>query len=420
MGIFSRGPDPALVEMRSAIQKISDFRGFLEEIKSRSGGAQAVNRNTAQTVPAVSSCIKAIRDDMSGIPLKVYKREGTDGHYYSVPATDHPLYQLLKLRPNPEMKFYDWQKMRQPQNILDGNSYAFIERSIANPVKNIWPIEPRLVDIVRLKKKPGSRGVIRYRVNSDGISKQKLYKPSDILHVKNQSENGITGISELLTSGKDMVAMGLELSEFGKKFFQEGFFPSGFFKHPKALKNSKKWMDNVKEKFSGSRGTNTPMTLEDGMDFIKNEIKLIDSQYNELRKENKTDICGLLGVPLSRISVSDSNTNYKNSEQEQTRYFQSALLPIAIGDEQEFSLKLLSQEERAKGYTIKYNFASFLRADSKTQAEIDEIYNRMGLPLNRILAKQDRRPVDGGNVGIVQLNQANIEEVGRVVTDDET
>lgn len=416
MAFFRNSQRKAMeAEVRSATQRLSDLQGFLETIKSRATGGESVNRTSAQKVPAVASCIKAIRDDMSGIPLKLMRKLPGGG---TESATDHRVYDLLKLQPNPEMKAFDWQKTRFPEQILDGNSYSFIERSRLNPVKWLWPLDPSAVTIERTTSRSNKRGKIRYRV-LDGY-KVKYYDPEYILHIKNFSNNGITGFSDLLVNGADIVSMGLELNVFGTSFFKNGFFPSGYFKLPGKLSDKDTWLDNVKKKFGGNRKTSTPMTLEAGMDFVQTEIKLIDSQYQELRTQNKTDICGLLGVPLSRISVAEANSNYNNSEQEQRRYYQSCLLPWAVADEQEMSIKLLTPEERKSGLMIKYNFRAFLRADSKTQAEINQIESNSGMPLNRILAREDRAPVPYGDKGLVQVNMTTLEDISEGVSEGKT
>jgi len=394
-------------EQRELIQRLGDLQGFLENIKARSTGGEPVNHITCRRVPAVAGCIKVIRDDLGGVPFKIYRKyKGR-----TEPVTDHPAYEKIKLRPNPEMKAFDWQKKRIPDQIVKGNSYSFIERSIANPVKNMWPLDPEEVNIVRVKTRSNRRGLIYYDV-MDGYTR-KRYKPGDILHVKGATLDGIAGYSELLVDGREFVSVGLELIKFERRFFQQGFFPNGFFKVPGKLADSDTWLEIIKKKFGGNRNNNTPMTLENGMDFVKNEIKLLDNQFRELQEQNKTDICGLLGVPLSRLSVSGSNTNYNNSEQEKERYYQSGLLPWAVADEQEISLKLLTSDERKKGLYAKYNFSAFLRADSKTRAEVHRTYHQMGVPLNTIMDLEDRNPVEGGDKGYIQVNMMPLKEADK-------
>jgi HK97 family phage portal protein len=401
----------ALIEFRSqdVVQQISDLPGFYELLQ-RAGSGAVVNRTTAMRLAAVYSCEKAISEDLAGLPINV-KQKKSDGTVETV--SDHPAQDRLKLSPNLEMRAFSWRRTRSAHVLLQGNSYSFIERSILNPVKFLWPLDPDEVRVERVKEKDGSRGRIRYRVND--VSHPKYYEPEDILHIKGFSWNGFIGDSMITNFARNQIGIGLSLDEFEAAFFKNGINPGGVFEHPNSLgENKKKFLDAVKERFGGSKKRGYPMVLEDGMKFTPYEVKIADQQFLELLKLNKVDICGMFGVPQSRISISDSNTNYNNTEAERQRYYISGLLPWAVQDEQEMSFKLLTEKERKAGMFIKYNFDGFLRGDSKSRAEVNQIYHRMGVPLNTLLTQDDRNPVEGGDVGLVQISMAPVKDLGDI------
>lgn len=398
----------ALIEFRSQVQSISDLPGFSEIISQVASGA-VVNRTTAMRLAAVYSCVKAISDDLAGLPVSVMRKKGDK----AVKISDHPAQGKVKLSPNPEMRAFTWKKTKTAHALLNGNSYAFIERSYINPVKHIWPLDPDVTTPVRVKKRDGSRGPIKYEV-LDGYNK-KTYDAEDILHIKGFSWNGLVGESVITNFAREQIGIGLSLDQFEAVFFKNGLNPGGIFEHPTSLgKNKSKWEEAVKKRFSGTKNRALPMTLEGGMTFRPYEVKMVDQQFLDLLKVNKVDICGMFGVPQSRISISDSNTNYNNSEQEKQRYYASGLMPWVIPDEQEMTLRLLTDRERKNGLYIKYNFDAFLRGDSLSRAKVNQIYHRMGVPLNTLLAQDDRNPVEGGDVGLVQINTAPVTDLGDI------
>jgi HK97 family phage portal protein len=403
----------AVIEFRSsgtAVQKLSDLPGFTE-ILTRAGSGAVVNRQSAMRLAAVYACVKVICDDLAGLPVHVFKKAKAGG---VEKVTGHPAQQLVKLSPNSEMRAHVWKKTRTAHVLLNGNSYSFIERSALRHVKGIWLLDPDDTVLERVKDgSAGTRGRLRYRV-LDGYN-TKYYDPEDILHIKGFSWNGLVGDSVITNYAREQIGIGIELDQFEAAFFKNGLNPGGIFTHPHSLgKNKDSFIKGVKKRFGGSRHRGLPLILEDGMEFKPYEVKMVDQQFLELLKVNKVDICGMFGVPQSRISISDSNTNYNNTEQEQRRYYQSGLLPWAIPDEQEMTLRLLTDTERKAGMYIKYNFDAFLRGDSKTRAEVNQIYHRMGVPLNTLLAQDDRNPVDGGDVGMVQISMAPIKEIGEI------
>lgn len=394
----------------ATVQQISDLPGFLELI-AKNNGSIPVNQTTAQRHTAVFSCFKALSDDLSGLPVHVYQKK--DGKTRR--ATEHPASDLIKLNPNPEMRAFSWYKARFLHAFATGNSVALVERSRLSPVKYIWPLAPETVTLERVGETEFNRGRLRYCV-ADGIGKPKHYNPDNILHLKGYTWDGLWGQTAITDYAKSQVGIGLEMDVFQKAFFENGLNPGGIFQHPKSLgeKNKPGFMKALKRKFTGTKKSHLPMVLEDGMEFKPYEIKMADQQFIELLKLNKTDICGILGVPESRISISGSNTNYNNTEAERRRYMESGLLPWAIPDEQEMTSRFLTPADRKAGYYIKYNFAGFLRGNEKERAEVHKIWVNMGVPINDCLAIEDRNPVEGGDVGFIQLNQMPIKDGGVV------
>lgn len=398
-------------ETRShSVQQISDLPGFYE-LTVKSGSVGMITKDRAMRLSAVFACVNAIACDLAGLPIHVVQKTKNGVERLK----DHPVSDLIRLNPNPEMRAFDWQKIRRVHTLLSGNSITLIERSRLSPVKHLWALDPDDVSLERVINSDGSRGRLRYKVN-DGIGRTKYYEPEDILHLKSFSWNGLWGDSVITHYARQQIGIGIELDDFERTFLSKGMHPGGLFKHPGVLKepNRTNFIEALKKKFGGSKNAGTPMVLEQGMDYVPYNVKMVDQQFMELLKLNKSDICGIFGVPQSRIGISDSNTNYNNTEQEKRRYYESGLLPYAIPDEQEMTFRLLTAKERQAGIYIKYNFDGFLRGDSKTRAEVSRIWSQMGVPVNDLLSIDDRNPVDGGDVGLVQLNMTPIKQIGEI------
>lgn len=391
-----------------AVQQLSDLPGFYELVK-KAGGEIPVNRDSAIRLATVYACVNALSNDIAGLPIHVYKKTGNKVEK----VKDHPAYDKIKLNPNPEMRAFDFARLKRHHVLLAGNSYTFVEKSIISPVKHLWPLNPDSVTLERVTRPNGRvRGVLRYRVD-DGSGRPKYYSPDQILHLKGPSWDGLVGQSVITEYAKKQIGTGLEMDEFQAAFFRNGLNPGGVFVHPKTLGEKQKpgFIKALKKVFGGSKNRGKPLILENGMEFKPYEVKMVDQQFLDLLKLNAVNICGVFGVPQSRIGISDSNTNYNNSEQEKRRYYESGLLPLAIPDEQEMTFKLLTEEERKQGLYIKYNFNGFLRGDSKTRAEVSRMWSQMGVPVNDLLELEDRNPVDGGDVGLVQINMAPLKDI---------
>ncbi|MCP4648922.1 MAG: phage portal protein, partial [PVC group bacterium] len=367
---------------KRSVQTLDDFPPSIVELIRSKSGLTSVNNQTALQLSTYYSCVDVISKVKAGLPASVYKKIKVGEFSASVKMTDHKVSKLLKVRPNVEMSPFVMTRTGTTQAINGGNSFRYIDRSLAG-IKNIWLLDPLQIELKRYK--PTQRNA-RGRLYFYDTKTERKYKPEDILHLMGFSSNGLWGDSMVMDHAKKSISLGIEMASFQNNFFENGLNPGGVFEHPQSLgENKNSFLSAVKKRFGGNTKSKGPMTLEDGMTFKPYDVKMVDQQFIELLKMNQIDICGMMGVPLSMISVSDSNTNYNNTESENIRFMKTGLAPWVIPDEQEMSYKLLTEAERDDGLYIKYNFDGFLRGDAETQAKLSKMWFDMGVPVNRSL-----------------------------------
>jgi HK97 family phage portal protein len=135
--------------------------------------------------------VKILAETLGKLPLKIYQDSGGIRK-----ATDHYLYTLLKLRPNPYMTANDfWKCLEVQRNIPDGNAYAWIDFDRMGRILGFYPLDSArmqiYVDDVGLLS---SKQAVWY-VFTDLQGKQYKLKSDEILHFKGLSNNGIAGMS---------------------------------------------------------------------------------------------------------------------------------------------------------------------------------------------------------------------------------
>ena len=94
MGLLSRG-----IAQQKALNTYDVFKDLVNFQTSASG--KVVSPKTAIQVAAVFACLRVRANGLAQVPLKLM-RESADGKTRT-PASDHPLFKLLKTSPN------DWQ-----------------------------------------------------------------------------------------------------------------------------------------------------------------------------------------------------------------------------------------------------------------------------------------------------------------------
>lgn len=91
-----------------------------------SSSGKAVTERSAMQMTAVYACVRILSEAIAGLPLHLYKYTDDGG---KEKAIDHPLYQLLRDEPNPEMSSFVFRETLMTHLLLWGNAYAQIIRN---------------------------------------------------------------------------------------------------------------------------------------------------------------------------------------------------------------------------------------------------------------------------------------------------
>ena len=143
-------------------------------------------------IAAVYRCVNVLADSVANLPMQCMKKSGD----IFVEDGDSELYELMNVQPSPTMSAVDFWQMIVRYLLLRGNAYII-------PVAD--RLHPELVDrLVLVAPESVSHDTITdtYVVNDlvQGIS--GVYDESDIIHIKNYSLDGKTGLSTLSYAAK--------------------------------------------------------------------------------------------------------------------------------------------------------------------------------------------------------------------------
>ncbi len=386
---------------------LTDYGDFWYNAANTSG----VTSRTAMQNWAVFGCVTLIAGTMGCFPLILKKTLKSGG---SEDAKDHPLYYLMKKQPNKGWNSSQFRNYGQESQLLVGNAVSWIERSRLG-IKAIWPIDATQVS-VNLEKTNRER---IYEVpTSDGG--RKLLRQKDVLHLSGYGWDGVRGKSFVSHYAAKTIGRGLAQSAFASKYFENGIFTSGTLEHPQTLGDNKaSFISAIKARFAGVNNTGVPLILENGMKWNPMKLSLVDQQFIEQEKLNAEHICGMLHVPLHKLSIPGAQNSYNNTEVMNKSFLDTTMFPWVTLAEQSYDTQLLTPEEIKAGYHFKFNFDHFLRPDAEARAKIAEIRSRMGIPVNRYLAKEDEEPLPWGDQGFMQLNMAKVSDDGALGDEDE-
>ncbi len=371
-------------------------------------GTINVKGKNALKEATVFACIRILSEAVAKLPIKVY--QDING---IKKATDHPLYSLLKTRPNPYMTSFNFFNCLEAQRNLRGNSYASIEYDRYGNIKAIWPIDSERVEIwVDDKGLFNTKNKLWYVINLPNGDKVKL-KSDEILHFKGFTLDGIVGITPL-TYLRTLIENGKASEEYINKFFQNGMQTKGIVQYVGDL--NKEAEATFREKFeqmsNGLKNAHRISLLPLGYQFQPISLSMADAQFLENTELTIRQIAAAFGIKMHQLNDLERATHTNISEQ-QRQFYIDTLMAILTMYEQELTYKLLLDSELNSGYYCKFNVDAITRADIKSRYEAYRIGIQGGfLQPNEVRAKEEMESVEGGDVLLINGNMVPITEAG--------
>lgn len=350
-----------------------------------------VTPESSMQATAVFACVSLLSETIGSLPLMVYERL----EWGKQRASEHPLYSVLHDEPNPEQSSVDFRATMMAFILLYGNSYAEIVRDGAGNVKQLWPLTPTRVQVVR---NDAGKPFYQIRLSEKEIA---MLKPENVLHVRN-----ILGLSPI-QQAREALGLSLAAEEYGARFFANDSRPGGILEHPGNL--SPEAQARLKASFEASnRGLENRhrvAILEEGMKWHQMGMSPEDSQFLETRKFQTNEIARIFRVPPHMIGDVSGSTSWGTGIEQQTMGFVTySLRSWLVRWEQEINRKLLTAEER-KQYFAEFLVDGLLRGDIKTRYDAYAIARQNGwLNGNEIRRLENMNPVDGLDEYLVNGN----------------
>jgi HK97 family phage portal protein len=365
-----------------------------------SGVAQSgavVTPDTALRVSAVYACVRILAQSLAMLPLIVY-RVSDSGR---IKAADHPLYMLLRTRPNSWQTAYEFRLMMMGHLALRGNAYARIIGSPDGSIAELRPLHPDRVRVVRL-----TNGAIRYDVTDPNTSVVASYVQSEILHIRGLTSDGIVGLSPIAIA-RESIGGALATQDYSNRLFRNNARPSGVLTVPGKLSDqAAKRLKSDWATLHGGENVHGTAILEDGMLWKETGMTPEDAQFLQTRKFQIDDVARIFGVPPHMLGVLERST-MNNIEHQGIDFVTHTLMPWLVAWEQAIGRDLMTESERAE-LSVEFQVDALLRGDTESRYAGYAIGRQWGwLNVNEIRAREGLDPVDGGDMYLRPLNMVD-------------
>ncbi|MFC5532377.1 phage portal protein [Cohnella yongneupensis] len=403
-----------LPEKRESLELNVDDKRLMELLGVDVGDVNVRGKN-ALKIDVVHACVRIRSESVAKLPLKVYQEDESGVQK----ATRHPVYQLLKLRPNQYMSAFDFWKCVEAQNCMYGNAYVSIEFDKRNgAVIGLWPLDASKVKVV-VDDDSGLSNIAQPRtrlwyVVDLGHEKRKL-APDEVLHFKGGiTLDGLVGIPPL-----DYLRATIEnaaaATKFINNFFKQGLQVKGLIQYVGDLNEPAK--KNFREKFeemsSGLKNSHRIALMPVGYQFTPMSLSMADAQFLENTQMTIRAIATAFGIKMHQINDL-ARATHSNVAEQQKEFYTETLQSSLTMYEQESTFKLLLDWEITEGFYLRFNVDAILRGDLKSRYEAYRIGVQGGfLSPNEARAKEELSPKDGGDQLLVNGSYVPITEAGK-------
>ena len=376
--------------------------------------------NEALKLSAVYSAISTISNTMSKIPFSVINR------FTKEEIKEANLYNILNLQPTPTMNASDFYKMLATWTLYEGEAfYVPIRKFRSTQIEKLVPVRKSQVT-----KDIDENGTLHYNVTFDNKVKQR-YRFDEIVHLKEFTLNGVDGLSPL-EYARHTVQTGLNQMVFEKSFYANYGRPNDYLKTATDLSSKKVKLPTKNEKgevveierslkdimreewakaHSGDRLYSTAI-LDNGLEYgTVPQITPEQMQFVSAKAVTVEDIARFFDMANCLHKLGMGKQTYSTNEQGQISYVTETIVPRLRRWEQEFTLKLLTEEQRRNGWVIKGNINAELRGDTSARATWYEKMQQMGAyTINTILELEDMPNIgEEGDVRLIGPNKTPLE-----------
>ncbi len=383
------------------ITTAAELDAYLKEGQETGSGAHVTLESTLR-VGAAWRCNAIIAGAVGTLPLglhrRVDERTRTD-------ASDHPVYSVLRRRPNRWQRPAEFRRMLQTHVNLRGNGYA-LKVSSRGRLLELVPMHP---DRVKVEQKDDLSIEYQYTRRNGGTIK---LSQGEVFHLRGLSLDGVRGVS-ILTYAREAIGLALTTEKHGAKLFRNGINPSVILEHPGVLgeEGRANLRASIDEFRSGGELDGKAFLAEEGMK-VSDALTMTseDAQFLETRKFQRSDVAMFFGVPPHMIGDTEKSTSWGSGIEQQSIGFVTYTLEDWLTMwEEAINVDLIPENE--PDVYAKFNRSALLKGDTKARwgAYVQALQWGVFSP-NEVRALEDQNPREGGDIYYPPPNTAGDDE----------
>lgn len=369
-------------------------------------------------------CADVKARDIAKLELRLLRNRNEA--WNTVPTDEHWLAKFFTRRPNAIHSWGEFWRMTIMHLELAQNAYILIDAARDGTVRQLIPLVP-----ARCRVRIGVNGRIYYEITAAnefeyaqlGGNHYVILPDYKVIHLRGRMWDGLMGLSNLIL-GHPLFMLLNKISDYQTNLFgNDGKQPivfetdQQFANKDMADQAFRRLKDQLTQRWAKSRAHGDPMLLEAGMKAKPIAITSQEATTTETFNQQVSRICGLMQVPPHKIFHYES-VKYDNQASADAQYANDCLVPIAVNIEEKLRNALLNEDTEWDDHWPEFDREMMLAGDVKALTE--RVKTASGLGVMRVDESRQRlglNPLggDGGQVRLVPVNTAQVDDSGEVV-----
>ena len=334
---------------------------------------EAITREKAMTIPAVSGAVDFISGSIACMPVKLYKYE--DGKV--VEQKDDRRCKLLNSDTGDTLDAFQMKKAIVEDYLMGKGGYAYIQRS-RNDVTGIFYVQDIYIVIMKMYYPIFKQFSIEVEGNR--------YEPYEFLKILRNTKDGASGVGITVEVSKALETVYQTLL-YQLGLVKKGGNKRGFLKSQRKLGQDE--IDILKAAWANlySNNEESVVVLNNGLEFQEASNTSVEMQLNESKK----------------AFIDEINAIFHIYPDDFDRTFKEAIYPIVKAFETALNRDLLLEKEK-NDYFFVFDVKEIIKASIKERYEAYKTAKETGfLTINEIRAEENLNYVEGLDVVNVGL-----------------
>ena len=330
--------------------------------------SEAITREKALTLPAVSGAVDFIGNSIASMPIKLYKVR--DGRVEEM--TRDTRVRFLNGDTGDTLDAYQLKKAMVEDYLLGKGGYAYIRKQ-RNDVTGLFYVEDRYISILK-NYKPIYKS---YEILVDGQS----YKPWEFIKLLRNTKDGASGSGLTVEVGKALETA-YDTLVYQLSLVKSGGSKRGFLKSQRKLGQDE--IDTLKRAWRKlyTDASENVVVLNNGIEFQEASNSSVEMQLDQNKKTLQSEIEGIFHI-------------YPNDFD---RTFKEAIYPIVKAFETALNRDLLLEKEK-RNYFFEFDVKEIVKVSLRERYEAYRMAKETGfMTLNEIRRAENMEYIEGMDV----------------------